>query len=128
MSEDEISRYVYSSMGGMGNYTADQMISDIKLIQDEPMPGSPGGVNESYKIAMDNYNAAAVLMQQGYFPPGLDNYFAQVDRIMAKGLLSDDDVGRVNEALFAFNYINNNSNDLFFPTVTGAETPTFFSF
>ena len=128
MSEDEISRYVYSSMGGMGNYTADQMISDIKLIQDEPMPGSPGGVNESYKIAMDNYNAAAVLMQQGYFPPGLDNYFAQVDRIMAKSNLSDDDVGRVNEALFAFNYINNNSNDLFFPTVTGAETPTFFSF
>lgn len=128
MSEDEISRYVYSSMGGMGNYTADQMISDITLIKDEPLPESPGGVNENYKTALKNYQAASVLMQQGYYPPGLDNYFAQVDRIMAKNVLSEDDIARVNQSLFAFNYINNNSNDLFFPTVTGAETPSFFAF
>ncbi len=129
IDEDTLSRYVYSSLGGLYNYTADQMVSDMDSVLNNPTPDvGPGGFDNQFIQSTKNFQAAATMMQNGYFPPGLDNYFSQVDRIMAKPDLTDDDVQRVNQSMQLFNYINNNSSDVFFPTVTGSETPTFFQY
>tara|TARA_X000001382_G_scaffold130887_2_gene127603 strand:+ start:914 stop:3757 length:2844 start_codon:yes stop_codon:yes gene_type:complete len=129
ITEDDLSRYVYSSLGGLYNYTADQMVNDVDVVLNNPTPDSgPGGFSDEYVQSTKNFQAAATMMQNGYYPPGLNNYFSNVDRIMTKTDLTDLDITRVNQSMQLFNYINNNSSDVFFPTVTGSETPTFFQY
>jgi len=129
ISEDDLSRYVYSSLGGLYNYTADQMVNDVDIVLNNPTPDSgPGGFSDEYVQSTKNFQAAATMMQNGYYPPGLNNYFSNVDRIMTKTDLTDLDITRVNQSMQLFNYINNNGSDVFFPTVTGSETPTFFQY
>ena len=129
LSEDELASYVYASYGGLFNYDTNQMLQDYDMVLNNPRPNvGAGGMGPEILQAEKNTAAAAIMMQNGYFPPGLDGYFSQVDRIMMKPEISDIDMERVNQSIQLYNFINNNSSDVFFPSVTGADTPSFFSF